>query len=242
MIEDPPDRLSAAPPRHFARRELLIGGGLLAGAAGASLLKPHRRADALGERRLERMIPEKIGEWRFVTAGGLVLPPPDALRDRLYSQLLTRTYIHDARPSVMLLIAYGGTQNGMIQIHRPEFCYPAAGYRLAMTERHMVPVMPGVSIPARAMLARSDWRSEQLIYWTRLGHHFPVSWAEQHIAVLSENIAGSIPDGVLVRISSGADRLSPSVLDGFARDLCRAVGPRMRRILFGTSGPRPASS
>ena len=98
-----------------------------------------------------------------------------------------------------------------------------------------MPLAPGVSVPSRAIVAETEVRREQLIYWTRLGDHFPTRWVDQHLAVAAENFAGVIPDGVLVRVSSTAAGDQFPLLDGFARDLFGAVGPRMRHVLLGPS-------
>jgi EpsI family protein len=133
----------------------------------------------------------------------------------------------------MLLVAYGGSQGGVIQVHRPEVCYPAGGYRLTRIEPHMTALAPSVDVPTRFIKAESDVRTEQIVYWTRLGSHFPRTWAEQRVAVLEENLVGNIPDGVLVRLSTLATGPVEGLLDGFARSLYRSVGPRMREVLVG---------
>lgn len=220
----------------LSRRQTLIGGAFLAAAVAGLALRPHRMENLLGRAKLDDLVPRRIGPWRFDTVSGLVLPPADQMRDSLYSQLLTRTYVRDGgSDAVMLLIAYSGAQDGTVQVHRPEVCYPASGYRLTRLEPHTVPIAPGVAVPARAIAAETDVRREQLIYWTRLGGHFPTRWADQHLAVAEENFAGVIPDGVLVRVSSTAPGDRTASLDGFARDLFRAVGPRMRQVLLGPS-------
>ena len=230
----------AAERSRMTRRQTLIGGGLLAAAAAGLVLKPRRQENLLGSAKLENLVPKQFGDWRFNTASGLVLPPADQLRDQVYSQLLTRVSVHDDRPPVMLLIAYSGSQDGSLQVHRPEVCYPASGYRLTQTEPHTVPLAPGVAVPGREIVAETDVRREQLIYWTRQGSHFPTQWSEQRTAVIAENFAGIIPDGVLVRLSSAGGAGVTPFLDAFARDLYGAIGPRMRRVLLGPTLGGPA--
>jgi EpsI family protein len=220
----------------LSRRETLIGGTFLAAAVAGLALVPRRTENMLGTAKLDDLIPRRIGGWQFNTASGLVLPPADQLRDSIYSQLLTRTYMRDGQAPVMLLIAYSGAQDGTISVHRPEVCYPASGYRLTRQDPHEVPLAPGVAVPSRAIVAETEVRREQLIYWTRLGHHFPTRWSEQHLAVAAENFAGRIPDGVLVRISSTGPGDQFAVLDGFARDMFRVLGSRARQVLLGPAG------
>jgi len=222
----------------LSRRQTLIGAGFLAAAATSLVLKPRRAENLLGKAKLDDLVPKRIGGWQFNTASGLVLPPADQLRDKLYSQLLTRVYIRDGLPPVMMLIAYSGSQDGTLQVHRPEVCYPASGYRLSDIEPHALSLAPGITLPTRWIVAETGVRREQLVYWTRLGSHFPTTWAEQREAVIAENFAGVIPDGVLVRLSSAGDGVLTPMLDAFARDLYQAVGMRMRQVLLGT-GTRP---
>lgn len=218
----------------LSRRQALIGGSLLVAATASLVLKPRRVENLLGNGKLDDLVPKQFGEWQFNTASGLVLPPADQLRDKLYSQLLTRVYVRENARPVMLLIAYSGVQDGTLQVHRPEVCYPASGYRLTTVAPHTVPLAPGIAVPSRVMQADSDVRSEQVVYWTRIGRHFPRTWSEQRTAVIQENFAGTIPDGVLMRMSTvGGGAAATPELDGFARALYRAIGPRMRQVLLG---------
>ncbi|WP_375427122.1 exosortase-associated protein EpsI, V-type [uncultured Sphingomonas sp.] len=225
----------------LSRRQMLIGGSFLVAATAGLVLKPRRAQNMLGSAKLEDLVPKQFGGWRFNTASGLVLPPADQLRDQIYSQLLTRVYVRDDRPPLMMLIAYSGSQDGTLQVHRPEVCYPASGYRLTQNEPHTVTLAPGIALPSRDILAETDVRRERLIYWTRQGSHFPTRWSEQRTAVIAENFAGIIPDGVLVRLSTSGDGATTPVLDEFARDLYGAVGPRMRRVLLGPTLGGPAA-
>ena len=226
------------------RRQTLIGGALVAAAAAGFAFKPRRTENFLGTAKLEDLVPKQFAGWQFNTASGLVLPPSDQLRDKIYSQLLTRVYAREGLPSVMLLIAYSGAQDGTIQVHRPEVCYPASGYKLTKVEPHTTMLAPGIAVPTREIIAETDVRREQLVYWTRLGNHFPRAWADQRTAVIAENFAGIIPDGVLVRMSSTGNGTVTPLLDMFARDLYHAVGPRMRQVLLGStlSHPTPGNS
>ena len=91
----------------LSRRQMLIGGSFLVAATAGLVLKPRRALNMLGSAKLEDLVPKQLGGWRFNTASGLVLPPADQLRDQIYNQLLTRVYVRDDRPPVMMLIAEG---------------------------------------------------------------------------------------------------------------------------------------
>ncbi|HWW64859.1 MAG TPA: EpsI family protein [Sphingomonadaceae bacterium] len=218
-----------------SRRDIMFGGSLAAASAIAYARTPRVAEMAIHDDELEKIIPYKIGKWTFQTASGLVLPPPDQLAEQLYSQQLTRVYATSNMPAVMLLIAYGNSQNGMLQLHRPEVCYPAGGYTLSDSEVLDVPLHQGGAIPTRRFTAVSATRVEQLLYWTRIGDMLPISWTAQRWAVVENNLAGVIPDGVLVRLStiSMAPEDSNRVLSQFAATMIDSVGPRGRRLLIG---------
>src|SRR5262249_4920245 len=159
-------------------------------SAAACVLTPRIAEAVIGPGQLERVIPKRLGAWNFVTASGLVVPPPDETGRRTYDQVLTRVYARtgDALP-VMLLIAYGGRQTGLFIVHRPEACYPAQGYALSGRDTMQVELGGGRHVAGTVWSAHSALRAEQLLYWTRIGDQFPRSWAAEHIAIASKNLA-----------------------------------------------------
>jgi EpsI family protein len=135
----------------------------------------------------------------------------------------------------MLLVAYGSSQGGMLQIHRPEICYPASGFKLSETQVTSVPLSGGKAIPSRSFVANSDTRVEQVLYWTRIGEFLPTSWWSQRLSVVRANLRGRIPDGLLMRLSTvseDADQ-AQATLKKFARSMIEAMPAAERRMLIG---------
>lgn len=230
---DDPDTAS----KGLSRRDLLIGGACLAAAGTAYARTPRRRLASIGKGQLEKLAPDVIGPWRYETASGVVLPPPDELARLLYDQQVARTYSSETDLPIMLVMAYGSSQGGMLQVHRPEICYPASGFRLSRTRTQPLDIGGGHSVPMRAFTASNDLRTEQVIYWTRIGNALPTSWTGQRIAIMESNLAGEVPDGLLVRVSAvdtnaGA---AAAALGRFVRTLLAEVGPNGRRQLLGTT-------
>lgn len=222
--------------RRIGRREILLGGALLGVAAAAHAMRPRAKIDLLGSSQLDRIVPERVGSWRFLSRSGLVVPPADQLSSALYAQLLTRTYISDDLPSIMLLIAQSPAQDGVLQMHRPEYCYPAGGYALSGRHRQLIQMTTGQTVPATAFTASSPERTEQLLYWTRVGRGLPTTWVEQRLSVAKANVMGYIPDGVLVRASTISN--DPAALDmvvRFLRELVGTMAPRSRQVLVGAN-------
>lgn len=213
------------------RRALVLGGLLAATGAVAIARQPQPGRARVNKEQLGKLVPTRFGQWVAQADDNLVLPPADALSDSLYSGLVTRSYFAPGRPPMMLLVAYSNVQDGMLQVHRPETCYPAGGYRLSPTEA----VGITDAVRGNAFAANGVSRIEQVLYWTRIGKTFPRGWLEQRVAVLRANIDGLIPDGVLVRVScleSGLAEALPAMRD-FAGELIRAASPAGRQILVG---------
>lgn len=230
-IKDGPGR----PQFSLDRRKVMLGLGLAAASGIAQARLPVPVVPRIKEERFTALIPDKVGGFTFDSESGLVLPPSDALADRLYDSLVTRTYSNAAGQMVMLLVAYNNKQDGVLQIHRPEVCYPAGGYSLTSVDPIDVPITPTSALPAQIFGANSEARNEVVLYWTRVGERYPRRWLDQRWAVAEANLRGIVPDGVLARVSAISNdfgRTTP-MLTGFIRDLHRASSPQMRGLLFG---------
>ena len=214
-----------------SRRELLIG-ALLVATAGVTLArKPNRPLNYLGNNKLEAIVPQTIGRWKFVSNSGLVVPTEDQLSLTLYSQQLTRVYWDGVGAPIMLLIAAGNDQTGFLQVHRPEVCYTAAGYDLAEIQPQRLAVGDGRQIIANKLVAQRGGQSEWLLYWTRVGTQIPSSWARQRLAIAVDNLHQIIPDAMLIRTSTimqDGDE-AERILSEFAQAMIASVPPQLRR-------------
>lgn len=215
------------------RRKLLLGLAFGSAAALAAWRQPRRRIDYLGGRKLSDIVPETVGKWKFVTASGLVVPPEDELQKTLYSNVLTRVYSDGRSTPIMLLLAQNGSQTGFLQVHRPETCYTASGYKISDVIPHPISVGSRV-IPANRMDASAGGPPEHVIYWTRVGNTIPDSWKAQKLAVAEQNLRGIIPDAILVRVSTVTNDEAEAMnsIDDFIRSLLTSMDPRMRPVFI----------
>lgn len=216
------------------RRAFLVGGALTLTAAGAYAAQPRRTEQRLATHKLGELVPARIGPWSITTPAGVITAVDEPEDKQGYDQLLTRTYHAPNLPTVMLLIAYGSTQGGTLQVHRPETCYPGQGFRLEDFSDAEYS-FPGASdVSARRFTARRDDRVERLVYWTRIARSFPRNTAGEYAAIIGSVLRGVVPDGILVRLSTtdadgdAADR----ALDRFAKLTLDATTPLGRRILI----------
>lgn len=217
-----------------SRRIFLTGGALAAASAIAFGLRPAKAEHRIGSEKLDDLIPATLGKWHFSTRSGVVLPDADGQSDE-YDQIVSRSYEAPDSAPVMLAIAYGSTQGGSLQLHRPEVCYPSQGFLLSNTRLPALDIGAPAPLPSRAFTARRDDRVEQVLYWSRISNRFPRNSAEEYLAILSAVLHGAVPDGVLVRFSTiDADAArSQAVLSDFARALLSAVSEGTRAILLG---------
>lgn len=220
--------------RLVGRREFVVGGAMAAASALAWARQPASHVPPLPQSAFEAAVPSTVERWRSSESGSVVLPPADTLRDRLYDNLLTRVYLNESGQALMLVMAYKNVQDGIVQVHRPEVCYPAAGFALE-NERRIGLDLLGKQVTAKGFVARRPDRIEQVLYFTRLGPHFPLSWRDQRLAVLEDNLKGSIPDGLLARVSiiQNDQETALPMLARFFESLAASGGKTLRAVMTG---------
>lgn len=221
-------------------RRRAIGATLAAAAVAGMSLRPTRLlAEQQPRLDLEAMIPAQFGDWRTTGDFALVTASPEVLAklDRIYSQVLARTYVDRGSRRVMLSIAYGGDQrNDRMQAHRPEYCYAAQGFEVRHVRDEKLATGAG-DIPVRRLLAQRAARREPITYWITIGDRAARPGFERKLAQLRFGLTGIVPDGMLVRVSSlESDTTSDySLQDRFARDLLGSLAPEARARMLGST-------
>ncbi len=227
---------AALSPSQLSRRDLLIAGTILGAEAIAFARRPWKQVVAVQSGKLADIVPRQFDGWADSGSTGLVLPPEQQKRsERVYTDTLARNYVDGADALVMLLIAYDPTQSGMLQVHRPEACYPASGFQTTGTQPVNIPLGSEVVVPALFMTATNGPRVEQILYWTRIGYSFPLSYDDQRSALMRQNLRGLEPDGALIRMSVIDPDPARAVtrLKAFAVSLFAASGKQSRALLIG---------
>lgn len=216
---------------------LLIGALMVLAAGLAITLKPTMRlADRGPDVDLERVVPRQVGDWTTVEELDRLMVSPDvqAKLDKLYSQTLTRTYAKASGERIMLSIAYGRDQRDALQLHKPEVCYPSQGFRVDRLETGSLQ-LGAAGLPVVRMVATQGPRIEPITYWITLGQHVVTSGTQRKLAQLRYGLVGTVPDGMLVRLSS----IGPDVAqayrshEDFAAQLQRVVPPAFLIRIFG---------
>jgi EpsI family protein len=223
----------------LGRREMLLGAACLVSAGAAQVLKPKKAVSLLGKDHLADILPAVFGAWTSKDTTDLVAPvDDDSLQSRLYEQTLSRIYENTASgQSIMMLIAHGALQTNELSFHRPELCYPAAGFTLSQSHVVDLPLGGGVTLPVRCLLADAPARRESIVYWSRLGEFLPTTSAEQRTDRMKTAFEGYVPDGLLARFSAlgpNVDETSAHV-QSFIGEVIRATPAGRRAPLIGTT-------
>lgn len=219
------------------RRRDVVLAALGVGSLGiAEALRPRRKLVLLKGGTLNDAIPAEFGSWASETADLVSPEQAGRLANALYSEMTARSYYNrDTGEQVMMLLAYGDTQSDLLQLHRPESCYPAVGFTLELSQPADVAVGDGVSIPGRRVIATLQDRRESILYWTRLGERLPRSGSDQRTARLLNAMDGYVADGILARFSAlGEQDVAFKALERFIGELLHATPRDKLPALVGT--------
>jgi EpsI family protein len=184
-------------------QQFVMLGIMIVAALAALLMTPKVASDSLAAVPLAGVIPERFGAWRIDGSLVPVAPAPDvqAKLAKIYSQTYARTYINDRGQRVMLSIAYGGDQSDAMRVHLPEVCYATQGFAIHNQDFGVVGLGTG-PLPVKRLVAVKGPRTEPITYWIVVGERIARSSVEQKIAQLYYGVRGTIPDGMLVRVST----------------------------------------
>lgn len=226
--------VAEATPPSVSRRHLLMGAGMLAVGGAAFARMPQRRYKSVDDKKFEALFPKAFGDWRTLPVSELIMPPEGDMTDKLYEHILTRTYVNSKGEGIMFLVAYNSLQVNNVQVHRPEICYSVSGFKIAQTRPYDLALGDGHSVPGRVVRAERTARTENILYWTRIGDEFPQTWLQQRVSMTKANLNGFYADGMLVRASIIDSDTEDSVtkIAQFLREMAAASPPQTRQLVF----------
>ncbi len=189
--------------KYYDWRFLLVGTVMVLGAGAATALKPSRAQQDAAIFDLDESILRSFGDW--VVDPNLVPVPPtpdvQAKLEKIYAQIVSRTYVNSRGERVMLTVAYGGDQSDALKAHRQEVCYAAQGFEVRDVVHESLRLQ-GKTIPITRLLAVRGLRSEPVTYWFTMGDRVVLGRLERLMVQLEFGLSGRVPDGMLVRVSS----------------------------------------
>lgn len=223
----------------FPIKNLVLMALMVTSAALAAVMRPDASlADQRAPIQLKTMVPSRMGEWREQkdVAVQIIDPEQQATIDRIYSETLTRNYVNADGYRIMLSIAYGKDQSDALQLHKPEVCYPAQGFKLTDQRRSLLD-LPDRQITATRLVTNLGQRFEPVTYWTVVGDHITTTGLNKKLTEMRYGLTGTMPDGMLVRISS-IDRDADNahrIQSAFAAALVGGIAPEHRARFAGSS-------
>jgi EpsI family protein len=186
------------------RRALVLGGFMALTSAGATLAMPKPQVTSASQiPDVEGLLPQRFGNWdidRNIVPLA-VSPEVAELLSTIYDRTVSRTYVNRKGERIMVAVAYGANQSRALQLHKPEVCYSAQGFRIRDVHKANW-LAGGVNIPTMHLVGQIGSRVEPVTYWMRIGDEIARGWYEQNLVRLKYGTRGYIPDGVLFRVSS----------------------------------------
>ena len=212
----------------------LMCGAAIAAAAGAPTGK-------FGPIHLLKSVPEMFGGWSTVQETvQFVNPQVTTGIERIYDEVLTRTYVNQNGDRIMLSMAWGDDQRGERQVHRPEICYPAQGFKVETISDETLPT-PFGDISVRRLTTTLGPRHEPVTYWVTMAGDVVRNDFDRRMVQVRLLRTNQIPDGLLFRVSS-IDRDAAhafKVQQQFVVDLVRAMSPDVRQRVSGLKPAEP---
>ncbi len=168
------------------------------------------------------LIPESFVRWQLDLSMSSQLVDPEVKETlaSVYSQTVSRTYKNEKGQRVMLSIAYGGDQEEVMQVHKPEVCYTAQGFSVSKKGTTSIETDKG-TVLAKLLLTKQAERIEPVTYWITIGKSIALSGLQWRWERIKYGLTGELPDGLLFRVSSlGSDtQMQYDLHKLFIRDL-----------------------
>ena len=217
---------------------LLACVAMLGAMALAVAITPHRLMARTHEVfDINKHLPTRFGDWKPVEGLNVVEPaPPDSLERELYNQEASRGFVDPDGNVVMLMVAYGESQSDRLQLHHPEVCYTAQGFRVSRTSSFKLDYSPSAPpLKLTRLVAQREERIEPITYWMRIGYDNSDSNGARQFLKLGYGLRGWVPDGALFRVSTIGipPEKSFKIQDKFIRDLMKAVDPTTQEFMVG---------
>lgn len=212
---------------------------MLVSLIASIVLKPeHLMADDRNAVEIDKIIPKSFGNWISSDAveNQIVNPVQEATIKKIYAQTLSRVYKSNDQV-IMLTIAYGKNQSDSTEVHRPDVCYPAQGFRV-YAKRSDVLVTRYGKLKFERLMANNIQRLEPVTYWTVIGNKIVSGGLQTKLTKIEYGLKNKIPDGLLFRVSSVIDSESRKekayqLQDQFLIDLLSSMKKADRNWIMG---------
>jgi EpsI family protein len=219
----------------LTRRTLIAGGVLVAATVATASVAPPS-GGRITEVDLAAAIPREFAGWKMVENAGAIVPNPEdeANVTAAYEEAVSRTYVRADGRFVMMVVAHGRSDSGLLAIHRAEICYAAQGFAVDQVGQSRL-AAPFEGLTGKRLVAVLDERREQVVYWATVAGEQSDVGIMQKLRLLKAAWEDKPLDAFLVRgstIMPDNDAMAFALVDGFLKDLMNAL-PRPLLPLIG---------
>lgn len=214
------------------RRECIIGSTLIVGGMAGFAVKPTKPVGSGAD--LKGILSASIGNWTRIERSLDSVPQPSAYTQSIYEEVVAGHFVSPEGSVVTLLLAYNRSQNYASQLHRPDICYPASGFKI-LRQKDIDISLQGRNIKGRIIDTIRGTREERVLFWTRIGSQYPRSLTQQRLEIFRAAFSGKNNDGIVVRFSTPASTIDDSdgILLRFAREFTEGLPKEKSRLLIG---------
>lgn len=185
-----------------------------------------------------QIIPQSFADWNEYDAKkSLVIDPNmQANLEKIYTQTFERTFINNSGKFIMLSLSYGPDQRDGMNVHRPEFCYPAQGFEIINSQDEVLNIKQR-NIPLRKLETLNGDRKEFVSYWMLMDKQPYIGSFERKLIQLKTALRGETPDGLLFRVSSIGQNASTEydLQNQFVNALINDIEATKLKFVIGTN-------
>jgi len=134
----------------------------------------------------------------------------DAAFDPVYGSdpadsTLFRFYTKGDQPPVIVYVGFYSDLSAILDVHTPELCYPAQGWRISAVQRVQLGFFRDARIPAKEMIAEK-YDAKRLVMWWYLSGSKPIDTRIRYVyAMLLLSSFTGRTDGSMVRLETPLD-------------------------------------
>lgn len=116
-------------------------------------------------------------------------------------KVLYRNYLHQSGEELMQLLVVYRKYGRRGFAHRPEMCYPAAGWELVSKSYTTVPY-GGHEVQAVKIVAQKDYVKDIIVYWFASGQQMEANFVKQQLKMAMDRLGTQKYGWAFIRINS----------------------------------------
>ncbi|MFQ3549465.1 MAG: exosortase C-terminal domain/associated protein EpsI [Armatimonadota bacterium] len=178
---------------------------------------------------------KQIGNWQ-----GKDVDLPIEISDALNAdELLSRQYDDwNLSSNIYLLVVYRNYGRRDFA-HRPEMCYPAAGWEILSRSYERVP-FAGKDVQAVKVVAQKDGQRDVILYWFASGHRTEANFIKQQVWMALDRLKTQKFGWAFIRLNSPVYFSEEETLEQM-KDFMRLAGEPMIKSLTKPKSDKQAS-